>query len=211
MGKLEKGDVKQKADKYVIGVDAGDATACVLSVMRIGDPQQSIADEPWIIYEASVKPQPFRLPENSKLIDFNLTAEGYNLVRNEADGFYHLDSADGPLVLVRLGRASPYLESFQKILEQTSVRRYFFDEEGTFIKKESYSECLQAYIACMDENTGVYPLTDDLMYIIQQEGEDSGWWDPDNRIYIFVDGTRRPVPGINVEIAWLFMCCYLEQ
>ena len=195
---------------YVIGVDAGDATACVLSVIRIGDPQRSIADEPWLIYEASVKPQPFRLTGTGKLIDFDLTAKGYNLVRSESDGFYHLDSVDGPLVLVRLGTASRYLESFKKILEQTSVRRYFFDEEGTFIKKESYSECLLEYIACMDENKGVYPLTDDLMYIIQQEGEDSGWWDPSNSSYIFVDGAGRTVPEINTEIAWLFMCCYLQ-
>jgi hypothetical protein len=193
---------------YVIGVDAGEATECILSIVRIGDPQKTIEDEPWIVYEAAVKPQPFRLEGTGALIDLDLTADGYTLVLNEQDGFYHLDTADGPLVLVRLGVSNAYLDSFKVILEHTGVNRYFFDEEGTFVKKESYSECLLEYIACMDEEKGVYPLTKDLMYIIQQEGEDSGWWDEKSSLYLFVDAGGNRIPGINSEIAWLFMCCY---
>jgi hypothetical protein len=43
------------------------------------------------------------------------------------------------------------------------------------------------------------------MYIIQQHGNYSGWWDSSDERYIF--------EGINVnkENAWLFMCGYLTE
>jgi len=62
----------------------------------------------------------------------------------------------------------------------------------------------------MDEDKGVYPLTKDLMYIIQQRGEHSGWFDPNASMYLFKDVNGEMVPGINTQIAWLFMCCYIS-
>ena len=82
-------------------------------------------------------------------------------------------------------------------------------ENGEFVKKETYDQCLLTYIECADEATGTYPLTEDLKYIIQQRGEYAGWWDL-NGSYLFVDENGVPVNGINAEIAWLFMCCYLN-
>lgn len=193
----------------VIGLDSEKAESCVLTVQRIGEPQRTLADEPWTVYEATVELAPYQLDAAATLVDFDLTADSYALVYSEADGFYHLDSADGPLVLVRLGEKSKYLDSFQTILEHTGVNKYFFDDSGEFVKKESYSECLLKYIACMDAEKGVYPLTEDLKYIIQQEGDDSGWWDEENSTYLFVDDAGNRLTGINPDIAWLFMCCYV--
>ena len=87
--------------------------------------------------------------------------------------------------------------------------KYFFDEDKNFIKRESYVNCLLEYIACADENSGVYPLTEDLKYIIQQSGDYSGWWDTQANTFIFKYDTGTLVPGVNPEIAWLFMCCYM--
>ena len=95
------------------------------------------------------------------------------------------------------------------ILDRTGVTRHFFDKDGVFQKKESYTECLLEYISCMDEKTGVYPLTEDLKYIIQNSGEQNGWWDPQEN-YIFLEQSGEKVVGINADIAWLFMCCYTE-
>jgi len=64
------------------------------------------------------------------------------------------------------------------------------------------------YIANADEDDGVYPLTEDLKYIIQQSGDHSGWWDFDGPGYIFLDEGGNKVADINPEIAWLFMCCH---
>ena len=49
------------------------------------------------------------------------------------------------------------------------------------------------------------------MYIIKQQGIQSGWFDPaeDNVRYLFVDQDGNRVSGINEDISWLFMCRYL--
>lgn len=197
----------------VIGVDSGDASRCVFTIERIGDHVMTIEEYPWDIYETTADLSKFELPEGINLIDFDLTAstDAYNLVFNENDGFYHMDTEDGPLVYVKLGVDSAYLDSLQKVVESSSVVRYFFDENGEFRSKESYTECLTEYIEYMDEDCGVYPLTEDLKYILQQRGEYVGWWDPDSMTFIFVDDNGNPVIGLNKEIAWLFACCYGEE
>jgi len=194
----------------VLGIDAGSSDNCVLTIERIGEPEYNVAEEPWTIYQAPSQLAPYTLPAGAKLNAFDLTGS-YDLVYNEADGFYHLDSADGPLVLMYLGEDLQYLDCFQTILDHTGVNRYFFDDNGDFLKKESYSECLLEYIACMDENAGVYPLTEDLKYIVQMEGEDSGWFDEENSLYLFKDVNGMNISGINNEISWLFMCCYIAK
>ncbi|MBO5129080.1 MAG: hypothetical protein J6B95_01880 [Oscillospiraceae bacterium] len=195
----------------VIGIEAADADGCTLAIERIGEAERTLADEPWMIYETTAELAPYTLPAGASLKEFDLTAETgkYNLVLNEKDGFYHLDSADGPLVLVNLGKDGNYLDSFKTILDNSGVSKYFYDENGEFVKKESYTECLLEYIACMDESNGVYPLTEDLKYIIQQRGDHSEWFDSSSSSYLFVDENGNMVPGINSEIAWLFMCCYI--
>lgn len=200
----------------VLGIDGGAAENCTLTIERIGDPEWTVADEPWTVYQPTVKLNQFTLDKNLTVHEFDLMAstDTYKLVLNEADGFYHLDSADGPLVLVRLGKNTKYLDCFKTILENSGVVKYFFDEKGEFIRKENYNDCLLAYIACMDEDSGTYPLTEDLKYIIQQRGEYSGWFDPEQPLYLFKQQANEdwiPIEGINNEISWLFMCCYVTN
>lgn len=197
----------------VIGIDAGSAEECVLSVIRVGEHQWTVEDEPWQTYMATVELAPYTVPAGAEIHEFDITAstDTYNLVYNEEDCFYHLDSADGPLVLVRLATNSKYLDSFKTILDHTAIRRYFYDENGNFLRKEEYSECVLEYLQYVDEENGVYPLTEDLKYIIWQEGEDSGWWDLDGALYLFQDAAGNNRTDINPEIAWLFMCCYITE
>lgn len=210
----------------VIGVDAGQGSG-LLSITRLGDPEWTVADEPWTVYQAKAQVAEFSLPENTKLVDFDLTAatDTYNLVYNEADGYYHLNSADGPLVLVRLGKNSgtKYVDPLGKMIETSAVVKYFYDADGNFQKKESYTECLYSYCDGLDTNangtieeyyyldkaTETYPLTEDLKYIIEQRGDYVGWFDPESNMYLFKTADGLNIPGINNEIAWLFMCCYV--
>ena len=194
----------------VVGIDAAEESSCMLSIVRTGDPEHSIADEPWIVYETKAELNLYALPEGAVLGEFDLTAN-YTLVYNEEDGFYHMNTADGPLVLVHLVEDSKYLSSFNAILEKTGVVKYFFDEEDNFVKKESYSECLMDYIQNSDEERGLYPLTEDLKYIIQQTGDHNGWFDESESLYLFKDADGNPLPGINPETSWLFMCCYIAN
>ena len=199
---------------YVIGIDALDESVknCVIGIKRIGDPIKTIEDEPWIIYETTADLVEYSLPADAEIAEFDLTAstDTYNLVYNENDGFYHLDSADGPLVLVRLAEDCDYIACFQTILDRSGVSKYFFDEDGNFEKKISYSECLLEYIACVDEVEGVYPLTEDLKHIIIERGDYVGWWNPESSSYLFKDVDGNNLTDINNDIAWLLMCCYIK-
>lgn len=198
----------------VIGVDAlsEDVKDCIIAIDRIGDPVKTLEDEPWTVYEKTVELSPYTLPEGAVIQEFDLTAptSEYNFVLNSADGFYHLDSEDGPLVLVRLSEDCQYINCFESMLDRSGVVRYFFDENGDFVKKESYSECLLEYIEYADEKEGVYPLTEDLKYIIQQRGEYAQWWDYESSNFRFQDANGKNMPEINTEIAWLLMSCYIE-
>lgn len=199
--------------EYVIGLDPNEnINECIICVERVGDVAHSYEDEPWIIYAKTVALNKYTLQKNVEIKEFDLTSpsSAYNLILNENDGFYHIGSADGPLVLVRLSKDSDYLASFKTILETSGVVKYFFDDNGEYIKKESYSECLLEYINYVDEENGVYPLTADLKYIIQQRGEYVGWFDSDKSTYLFKESDGEPISGINNDISWLFMCCYID-
>ena len=195
----------------VLGVDAGEGNA-VFGIERIGEHAWSVSDEPWVVYSAKTAPASYKLPAGASIGEFDLTkpTDSYKLVA-DSEGYFHLDSTEGPLVLVRLGKAASvkYLDPYETILEHTGVNCYFYDADGNFQRKENYTECLSKYIECVDQENGLYPLTEDLQYIIQRSGEHNGWWKLDGN-YIFRNDNGENVVGINSEIAWLFMCCYIQ-
>ncbi|MBR6784579.1 MAG: hypothetical protein IKM32_07800 [Clostridia bacterium] len=197
---------------YVIGIDATDKNDCVLCINRLGEPDRTIEDEPWTIYKKTVELSEYNLPEDAVIKEFDLTAatDAYTLVLNEQDGFYHLGSAEGPLVLMRLAEDCDYIACFKTILDRSGVSRYFYDENGEFSEKVSYSECLLEYIEYVDAIEGVYPLTEDLKHIVTNRGEYVGWWDSASNGYLFKDANGNNDLSINPELAWLLMCCYVE-
>jgi len=197
---------------FVLGVDA-QADNGIIAIERIGNPEYNVANEPWITYGTTAKLEKFTLPSATKLNNFDIKAstDAYNLVYNEADGYYHLDSADGPLVVVHLTTNPSYIDCYKTIVDKTRVGKYFYDENDNFVKKESYNECLMEYIACVDNEQGVYPLTKDLQYIIQNHGDHQGWWNVNGPNYLFKDESGNIIPGVNIDIAWLFMCCYVAN
>ncbi len=195
---------------YVIGVDGLDeASEVVLSVERIGDPEYNISDEPWTQYQITCEITPFTLdlPDGKDLtyVDIEGDTEDYEIVFNDADGYYHLGTADGPVMYVHLGKGAPYVSLYTVINGDGAaggapIRSYFFDENGEFVKREDYTDILSTYFVNMDQTKYVYPLNDDLIYIIKNGC--SGWWDPTSPDYIFDE--------CNPEIGWMFACCYVK-
>lgn len=214
---------------FVIGVDNPEnaQTNAMLQVERVSAyVDTSIPSQ---VYQTTGKLTPWTLPENAVISKFDLTASAdtYTLVLDESTGFYHLGSTDGPLVLVCLGEASndrlSYAASYDTVLQTVGVSKYFTDKDGNYTHKEDYSKCLLDYIGgrdlvtgqytggCVDRASGLYPLTADLMYIIRQNGDYSGWWDISHNGYLFKDVNGASDPTINPEIAWLFMCVYMQE
>lgn len=204
---------------FVMGIDVAEGvTDCIVSIVRIGDYKPAPNETEWVNHTTSYKPAKYTLPEGQTIAEFDLTSS-YNLVFNENDGFYHLDSVDGPVVLVRMNAELTYGGSFGTILANGNVGVYEYDENGEFIQRVSFNGTLLKYLGVLtsgmgsfsyengnlDEAYGVYPLTEELMYIIQTYGEYTGWWNQESSNYLFA-----AVPGLNVESAWLFMCCYAQ-
>ena len=196
----------------VLGLDGNGEESCVLTIERIGDHIKTIEEYPWDIYTTTSTLSPFTMPQGVTLKDFDVTAssDAYNIVFSEKDGLYHLNGEDGPVVYVKLGVESAYLASLEDVLDRSGLSSYYFDEDGNFIKKENYTECVMQYLDVMDPETGVYPLTADMIYIIQERGNYVGWWDSESPSFIFKDRNNNPIVGLNTEIAWLFLCCYGE-
>ena len=142
------------------------------------------------------------LGENQELVNVDVTSgDVYSAVLG-SDGFYHLNSEDGPVLLVNLGTNS--YASLSVIVGTASISVYEYDE-GDPVAKTDYTQCVSEYAAVMSED-GLYPLTADLMTIYQEYGAQQGWYDADTQYGFYLFGEAEVDP----ETAWMFACCYVE-
>lgn len=201
---------------FVLGLDAVDgAEDCILNIIRTGEPAWDIDDEPWQNYNPKVPISSFELPEGITLKEFDLTAstDAYKLVL-DADGYYHLNSADGPRVYIQLEEQMfgiSMLEMVGEIVFQdgeliptgTAPFRYSYNNGPEDFFKEDYTDVMRQYVTNRCAATGVYPLTEDLAYILPMGMENIGWLREETSNFLF-----RDLDGFNAEIGWLFLCVY---
>ncbi len=203
--------------KLVIGVKGADDA--IITITRIGRHNWSIQEEPYSTdWQSDYVPEKFTFKGNANnLVYVDLTDETkqYNLVFNEEDQFYHLGSADGPLLYFNFGSKAPMV-SIKEVMHGDGVyggrglSKIFLVEgattltQETFLKKESYTECLDAYIECADTKYDIlYPLTKDIVYAIQN-GCETYWTDPNN---ILFENFQNAVDGRQ----WMFAVCYEDD
>lgn len=148
-------------------------------------------------YSAKTPPSAFTLSgisgKTQKFVD---VTGSFNAVLG-SDGYYHKDSASGPIVYVVLNDKAQYV-SMKDLTDNGPLRN---PDKG-----EDYTDCMIKYVNCIDATYGVYPLTEDLKYMFQNGGSNKGWWDKsvEGAFYLFGDKT------VNKDIAWMFECCYWE-
>lgn len=210
---------------YVIGVKADtQITETVMTVARIGEPGFSIADQPWTQWETGLTHTDAWMKEtgttktgNGYTYNFQVTyldiaaADGkYSLYYDEADGYYRLYQG-GPVVLVDLAAQDRFISLYERVNGKdayggSAVTRYFFDENGAFLRKEKYTEYLDQCFTEMqmtkDSPVGFYPLTKDLAYVLQNGFVD--WWNPDSPNYL------SSFASANENYAWMFPCCIVK-
>lgn len=206
--------------RFVIGLDPQEgAEGTILNIQRTGDQAWTIEDEPWNYYQAKREITPYTLPEGVSLKTFELTAPtfAYKLVFNETDRCYHLNTADGRLVFVQLEKEC-YGISLKNMVGEiiyqdgvlmqsgTAPFRYMYNNGQDDFFKEDYTDVLRQYVTNRDAATGVYPLTEDLYYILQKGIEFMGWCDSESSNYRFAE-----LPNVNPELSWLFLCEVVDQ
>lgn len=188
---------------YVLGMTGAPYTT--LTITRVGDVAPNPDSYPTTDYVPKHTPRPFTYQaELGKVLRYaDITAAAPQLVYNAATGCYHKDSVSGPVVYVNLGTNAPYL-SLVKTAASAMVMTVY-DENGYIEANLDVAPCIRSYAACMDASTGLYPLTDDLLFILQTYGQQAGWYDSGSANYLFTGKF-----GVQKQTAWMFALCWAE-
>lgn len=191
------------------------ADDCIIEVIRVGDPILDENDIVAEVYEATTKPTASAgkitatIGKKLTYVDLAGKTSDYTIVKG-SDGYYHLNSATGPLLYMNIGPNAPYHSLYYMAgyggngVAGTGIKATIYDENGRAVKKWDFSECMLSYGACADPTYGVYPLTEDLVFIVQTAGAYYGWWDSTSANF-WLEGAD----GLNPELGWMFAVCYV--
>ena len=187
---------------FVLGVASDSLKNAVITIERVGNyvPEMGYTD---IFPDRELTKVDNLL--NNTLVDIDITDASVTVVYNEADGYYHLGTADGPVILIKISSSGNShvpgltLPSFVEICETDRMSCYIYDDNGTLVKKESYNTLIEAYAeACGSK--GVIPMDKTIAEAIKKNGDHHGWWSG----IIFGEDAA----SVKSELAWLFACCY---
>lgn len=191
-------EAQQANAPMLIGVS--DAMLATVTITKVGElDDEGGYDE--IEYENVVTPEDFTFPGNSEtILDSYVDTE--DSVADTAvlgdDGYYHLNSANGPVLFADLSDSRLSLVDAQSYGQLSAVNY----ENGVPVSVTDFYNAFDKYIACADTESvtdaTLYPLTEDLIAIFKLVGEDKGWYGE----YGYLGGTE--------EDAWMFACYYDE-
>ncbi len=200
----------------VIGLDVQEASDCVLNVIRTDTAPWSITQEPWQVYTPKAEITPFTLEEGVTLEYFDLTSsEPVELVLNPETGCYHVGSVDGPRVFVQLAEVRflvsmlgmvgeiTYDADGNEVTDGVAPFRYAYDNGQDDFFKEDYTEAMQQFVTNRDKASGVYPMNEDLFYMLPMGIEYNGWLKEGTADYLFDEEE-----GFDPTNGWLFFCMY---
>lgn len=185
-----------------------DKDSAVFTITRVGDPEPEL---PSVYYENKVAPAAFKLNQTGTITYVDLT--GTVQPERGSDGFYYLN---GKKIYINLGKSAPYITIAEMVgLEYNEttgqwtqnsmaagLKGYIY-ENGEKTAVEQFNDAIKEYIRCCDASNGLYPLTDDLVYMMQNASAYKGWGDPEDPDYLFDKLT------VNEALAWMFACCYI--
>lgn len=200
----------------ILGVTAEGKDSTFVTVERIADPTPVVE---WKDIQIDKNAAKHELDSTTKFTQINIKDKSLTVVLNENDGFYHLNTKDGPLVYIKLDfdsneeaafkegetvEAFKYLPALLKMGETTALGKVFYDEDGNIVKKEAYNTMLEAYDA-LTGGSHMYPLNEQLASAVKNIGDYMGWFNFDAEMSIF----GQDLASINKDNAWLLFCYYV--
>ena len=201
------GESYENTTPYLIGITADDETVndCLFTIKRAGNPEYTVDDLPYTgVTNLGTLESFFVGYKNWDVTVNNIDITSKKTVVLGEDGYYHLGSADGEIVYVRINKESDFIASLYDICQTDILCAYIYDKDGEFVAKEHYNLLISQYSEVADQSIGIYPLDDYLMRAIKNGGENKGWWKKGSMNYLF--GTDI----VDVESAWLFVCCTIS-
>ena len=166
-----------------------DAETVHVTVEKTGD--YEAVEVETLVYENKAELSQFVLPEEAILGDYiNVSDSVDHVAVLGNDGYYHLDSEDGDILLVDMDYASIVLTNALSS-ERPVMNAYATLEDGTRVCY-NIADAVKAYEAVCDEN-GYYPLTEDL--VLFYDAYAVGAW---------VYGTVLDASMMNDEDVWMY-------
>ena len=119
-----------------------------------------------------------------------------------SDGYYHLDSEDGDIIIVNMTTDNPYGVDLSAIVKEGRMRIPVRDDSGSIVAYHNTVEATKAYIDAA--NGGWVYLTEDLIYIFQGYGTAQGW---------YMSGMSFYLSGVdfNPDTAWMLCCATVSS
>lgn len=184
----------------MIGVVGSEDTTITVAKKGDADVQEEIV---YVDYENTHIPGEFEIEmnEGDKLVNVDIT-KPQTVVMGE-DGFYHLGTADGPVLYVDLISDGFDMSGAWSGYGALTMRGEYVDAEGV----SHYYDFLGAmydYNLALNED-GMYPLTEDLAIYIQAFGGYQGWYMPGLSSFEAIKAG-----DFNEDSAWLVACYYVE-
>ena len=185
----------------------GVSDVCV-TITRIGEPGFSMENLPintkWY---SGYTPTKQSTPSGTvKYIDIKAATDNYNIYYDEAAKEYKIMvNGVAKTLYMNLGKVTTQNVSLNLVVNGDGVaggsplRKYLRDSNGNIIAKEEYTDLIRSYIENADSKYGLYRVTKDLAYVVQNAKP--GWWDVTSPDYLLTD--------CNPELGWLFACCYM--
>ncbi len=151
-----------------------------------------------VVYENKVTPESFTFIGDADAIADNYVDTFDDVVDSAVlgkDGFYHLNSEDGPVLYVDLDDT---LMNLVTAMSYGQLKHVVYDENGVAVKVIDYNTAFGAYADVADMNSKLYPLTEDLIEIYKNVGESQRWYGAEGFI------------GGDLEDCWMFACYFVE-
>lgn len=207
-------EITSVGQSIFIGVTGeGDCTIKVSKVEGADVPDEPVIND--VMYDNKFTPVEFELPVDADLVYVNVTDGKAETAVLGADGFYHLNSADGPILFIDLGMNAPYA----KLIEAYGygqLKVTVLNADGSYTVTD-YSDAVMEYYNSGDG--GLCVLTEDLIHIFKELGNDKGWYDPEKPLgfYLFtkevVDAETEETTYVDIPCdanAWMFACAYVD-
>ena len=125
-----------------------------------------------VIYENKAELSQFVIPEGATMGDYVDVSVAHTAVLGK-DGYYHLDSANGPILVVDLNYAGIVLSD--ALTGGRGIMLAYVENADGSITKYDIGAAVKEYEAVMDRN-GYYPLTEDLILFYEIYATDAGVW-----------------------------------
>ena len=186
----------------MVGVSGVEGTF-TMNIEKIGDAEEIVEIE-YVEYVVKHVPLPkYLIDVAADQVETPVDITKPQTVVKGTDGFYHLGSANGPVLYANLTNdAFDLLQAFYGGYGALTMRGLYVDSNGNEFYYD-FLKAMQVYANVLynsDYDNGYYPVTEDLMIFLKSFGAYQGWYDIVQSPFEAIKGEH------NADSAWLVTC-----